>query len=401
MITKEIEKELRNALPHLHDVAFQPSDFLYGLTGCDPQEGAFAVQSVIIQAIDDLKPPDDEPSNALSIQSYSLLRNRFLRKLTIEETAERMHMSNSSLWRAQGKAVRVLARSLWDRQLEYQRKNGINELNGSVPTTQEQDWHSQMRKELASLHASASELTADIGRIIHEVLGLMDAMILKQGASVNAKFIQPNLVGAIHPSMLRQILIAALGRLLQYSPPEEIDIYANLDEGNAKITLSRAINADLKIDSKEIIKDIFIPEDVSFDVSIDGANIFLALIVPSTGKVSVLVIDDNPDMIRFYQSSTMGTRYHILTYTEGENPVKTIREIQPDIVVLDIMLPDMDGWQILMQTHEDPLTTEIPVVVCSVVREEDLALSLGAESYLSKPVRRSDFIKTLDQIVRK
>lgn len=396
MITKEIEKELRDALPHLHDPVFQPSEFLYELTSSDPQEGAFAVQSVIIQAIDGMKPPEDEPSNALVIQAYTLLRNRFLRKLTIEETAERMHMSSSSIWRAQGTAVRLLARSLWDKN---QQKNGGIIADEEKPITQEQNWHAQMQRELASLHASSPELTADIGRTIQEVLDLMNAMVSKQGSSVNAKFIQPNLVGAVHPSLLRQMLIAALGRLLQYSPPGEIDIFANLEDGSAKITLSRSISADLIIDKDEIIYDLFIPEDISLDASVDGTNIFLALKVPSTGKVSVLVIDDNPDMIRFYQSSTMGTRYHIITYSEGENPVQTIKEIRPDIVVLDIMLPDVDGWQILMHIHEDPQVSEIPVIVCSVVREEELALSLGAASYLSKPVRRSEFIQALNQII--
>ena len=73
------------------------------------------------------------------------------------------------------------------------------------------------------------------------------------------------------------------------------------------------------------------------------------------------------------------------------------------MIVLDVMLPDpaIDGWELLAQLHEHPETRSIPVIICSVIRERQLALSLGAASYLPKPVRRKDFIEALDGVVRR
>ena len=79
--------------------------------------------------------------------------------------------------------------------------------------------------------------------------------------------------------------------------------------------------------------------------------------------------------------------------------MKLAEEIKPDIIVLDVMLPDVDGWELLSQLHEHPLTRSVPVIVCSVVGEEDLALALGAKVYLPKPVRRQQFLQALDQAV--
>ena len=62
------------------------------------------------------------------------------------------------------------------------------------------------------------------------------------------------------------------------------------------------------------------------------------------------------------------------------------------------MLPDIDGWRLLMLLHENAETRTIPVIVCTVVREEGLALSLGATRYLAKPVGPRDFIETLNQV---
>jgi CheY-like chemotaxis protein len=113
----------------------------------------------------------------------------------------------------------------------------------------------------------------------------------------------------------------------------------------------------------------------------------------------VLVVDDNVDLVHFYRRYAAGTRYHIVHLSQGTGVLEAVESVTPDIIVLDVMLPDVDGWDLLVQLHEHPATRPIPVVVCSVVREEELALSLGASVYLPKPVRRREFIGALDQAV--
>jgi CheY-like chemotaxis protein len=121
--------------------------------------------------------------------------------------------------------------------------------------------------------------------------------------------------------------------------------------------------------------------------------------VPSVGKTTVLVVDDNLDMARFYRRCSEGTRYHIVHVAQGQGLFETVKVVVPDIIVLDVMLPDVDGWELLMRLHEDPTTRSTPVIICTVVKEEDLALSLGAARYLTKPVRPREFIQALDQLL--
>jgi CheY-like chemotaxis protein len=61
------------------------------------------------------------------------------------------------------------------------------------------------------------------------------------------------------------------------------------------------------------------------------------------------------------------------------------------------MLPDIDGWKLLTQLREHPATQAVPIIVCSVVRREKLALALGATMYVSKPVGYQQFVQALDQ----
>ena len=63
------------------------------------------------------------------------------------------------------------------------------------------------------------------------------------------------------------------------------------------------------------------------------------------------------------------------------------------------MLPDADGWELLTRLREHAATASTPIIICSVVRREELALALHATLYLAKPVRRQQFIQALEQVL--
>ena len=103
--------------------------------------------------------------------------------------------------------------------------------------------------------------------------------------------------------------------------------------------------------------------------------------------------------MHFYQRYVQGTRYQIVPLAEGTRIVEMVEANQPQVIVLDVMLPDMDGWELLTSLREHPATRSLPIIICSVVREEELALALGAARYVAKPVRRQEFVQALDQVL--
>jgi CheY-like chemotaxis protein len=135
------------------------------------------------------------------------------------------------------------------------------------------------------------------------------------------------------------------------------------------------------------------------EARLEGEQVFLWIKLPSVGRINVLVVDDNLDVVHFYQRSTEGTSYRIIHLEDGRKLFDEIQKTVPDIIVLDVMLPYLDGWELLMQLHANPLTKPIPVVVCSVIREEELALSLGATRFIAKPVQSGSFIQALDLVL--
>ena len=111
---EQFEQDLRDALNHLYDPIYQPSQTLWAITGCAPKQGVKHLQTAIIQAIEDLKPSEPIPSDARVKRVYELLHDRYVQGLTQEETAEHLGVSPRYLRREQSKAVNVLASLLWE-----------------------------------------------------------------------------------------------------------------------------------------------------------------------------------------------------------------------------------------------------------------------------------------------
>jgi len=401
MITcEEFEQELREALARLYDPDYQPSEILCALMGCDPRGGALAVQTAIIRAIEDLQPAADIPPTAQTRRVFDLLRDRFVLKLTQEETAEYLHVSLSSVQRGQREAMHVLARAIWERgqMQEPSAEEHFQEEQSPVGETHRPDWRSQTRRELASLRSVDPNRVADVAETLQSMLELESALALGRGVHLEVGYVQPDLVAATHPSALRQTLIAALGQLARHAAPGTITLFARLEEGNAKITVRGPIAQGHKLTKEDLTRDILVPEGTTVEAGIEGGHAFLWINAPSLGQITVLVVDDNPDMLQFGRRCTTGTRYRIVHAAGGEEAIERIRTSSPDIIVLDVMLPDVDGWKLLMQLHEDPATRPIPIIVCSVIREKELAQALGAALYLPKPVEPRQFVEALDQV---
>ena len=79
-----------------------------------------------------------------------------------------------------------------------------------------------------------------------------------------------------------------------------------------------------------------------------------------------------------------------MTSQGGVAGIELACEKHPDIIVLDILMPGMDGWQVLEKLREIPETTDIPIIMQSMLSERELGLSLGADDYLTKPIDKSD-----------
>lgn len=113
---------------------------------------------------------------------------------------------------------------------------------------------------------------------------------------------------------------------------------------------------------------------------------------------TVLVIDDNQGLVELLQRYLADQTCSILAATSGAEGVCLAQATVPDAIVLDVMMPQMAGWEVLQRLRNDPRTVHIPVLVCSVINNPELAYSLGAAAFIAKPVGREDILEGLHRI---
>jgi signal transduction histidine kinase/DNA-binding response OmpR family regulator len=116
------------------------------------------------------------------------------------------------------------------------------------------------------------------------------------------------------------------------------------------------------------------------------------------GQASVLVIEDDPAAQELLRVHLEGAGYGVVATASGKQALTWLTRIRPDAVILDIMLPDLDGWEILQRLKADPATRSVPVMVVSVVDDRQLGLALGAVDYLVKPVSRELLLEAIGRL---
>lgn len=110
----------------------------------------------------------------------------------------------------------------------------------------------------------------------------------------------------------------------------------------------------------------------------------------------VLVVDDDPASRELLSRFVRREGFAVRCARDGEEGLRLARGIRPDAILLDVMMPRVDGWAVLSAVKADPELADIPVVMVSILKERGLAVSLGAEDYLTKPVDWSRLKRVLD-----
>jgi signal transduction histidine kinase/DNA-binding response OmpR family regulator len=124
------------------------------------------------------------------------------------------------------------------------------------------------------------------------------------------------------------------------------------------------------------------------------------VVSPKQRSSRVLVVEDDPNAYELIASALGSAGFMSIRARHGDEAVRIARESHPAAVTLDLVLPGMDGWEVLkrLKNHDD--TRSIPVVIISMVDNRDLGMALGADDYFVKPVDRERLLERLREITK-
>jgi len=115
-------------------------------------------------------------------------------------------------------------------------------------------------------------------------------------------------------------------------------------------------------------------------------------------RYTILAIDDDVQVIKLYERYLADVGYQVIALTNPHEALKEAQRLKPSAITLDIMMPDFDGWELLEKLKSDPEIGQTPVVICSILDEQEKAAQLGASGYLTKPILENDLIEALQKL---
>jgi CheY-like chemotaxis protein len=118
-------------------------------------------------------------------------------------------------------------------------------------------------------------------------------------------------------------------------------------------------------------------------------------------RVLILVVERNPVVQRLERYFLEQPGFSVDFATDGRSALKRAQEIQPDLLVTEILVPELDGLSLCREIKSDPLTSHIIVLIFSHLHAEDRAMEAGADAFLVKPISEELLIKTVEKLMTK
>ena len=136
----------------------------------------------------------------------------------------------------------------------------------------------------------------------------------------------------------------------------------------------------------------------------DKACFRVHLNTKKVAAMKILVVDDDRQLVRLMQSYLLQANYEVLTAYEGASALAAIRHDRPDLVILDLMLPDRDGWDILRSVRSDERIATLPIILLTARIEDTdkiIGLELGADDYITKPFNPREVVARVRAVLRR
>ena len=121
-------------------------------------------------------------------------------------------------------------------------------------------------------------------------------------------------------------------------------------------------------------------------------------------KPKILIVDDEPNIVETVKYNLEKSGFRTLTAHDGKLALELAQREQPDLITLDVMLPEKDGWEVCRLLRQDPRTRAIPVIMLTVKGDESdkvIGLEMGADDYLTKPFSPKELVARVKAILRR
>ncbi|HMQ52958.1 MAG TPA: response regulator [Anaerolineae bacterium] len=384
-------QQVKDALNHLYDFRYlekHPLAQLYWPRENDYPNQAHQLHRLLLESIEDLNPPTPSARGTSRAEYYRLLVYRYVEERPVSNIMTELGHSRRQFFRQQNKAIKMLAGVLQEKapaaeELPKADEHLVDELKR----------FRTRGRAIDPLEAVASTLEM-LGRLAeqHDV-----------SLTVDLPETLPSIYGS--RTVLRQVFLNSLSHLI--TQPGSRKVHLQAAHHQPKVVVEVTVTGD-SLQGQFQMKELALDQEHSIQHLVkilggtwstgtaNGQSCLWRFDFPANVEKTLLVVDDNEGVLKVFRRYLMGHNYRTISATTGAEAIQLARQMQPSIITLDVMIPGQDGWEILYALKQDPRTQQIPIIICSVLQDPNLAQSLGAAAYLRKPVAQTDLLTALN-----
>ncbi len=395
----QFERWVHEALARLYDTPYLQSHPLADLLPLPTTASALhrtqALRRALLDAIHALRPVPGTPAQSPDWRAYRILELRYIEGMNPNEAMQAMALGRSQFFREQARAVEMVTAALWDR---YRQQREV--APESAPAAEGED--SPLRSEADRLSSHASWQPIEVSALLQELRPVVEPLARQRGITLTLT--STGCLREIHADrvMLRQALVGLVTLALEAIAGGDVDL-ADFAEGSrqglrlrARTAGGQAVWPDANAPDLEICRHLVEALGAHLRLESHDSRLWLAEIAwPVIPPHTLLVVDDNQGLIDLFSRYLAGHGWQVVGATSCAEARRILSELRPSAIALDVMMPGEDGWEMLLSLKRTPATCQVPVIVCSVLRQPQLAQSLGAAAYLPKPVTQQALLELL------
>lgn len=380
---------VQDALNHLYDSPhLQDHPLTSLLTESAPtriQRGQ-NLRRLLINAILSLSPQPGTPAQSPDWRAYRILELHFIEGQTPAQVMKALGLGRTLYFREKARMVEALTRMLWERRGELFTPNDAQ--------TSKLDRAGV--EELVSIQTRIERL--NLGQVLEELRTILQPLAQAKGRTLVCSSAADIRVQADR-ILLRQAILDVAAHLLETPGASGLTLigFADARSHGVRIGLDAA-GTNVALPDSALALASPLMRAMGGEVMAQAGEVRLCWPAKVAMTRTLLVIDDNAGLIQLFRRYLTGYAWRVVGASNLSESLAAAAEVRPDAIILDVMLPDQDGWEALQVLKSHEHTRHAPVIICSVMYQPELASQLGASGCLKKPVTQMQLLQALDAL---
>ena len=350
------------------------------------ENGGQRLRSELVDVIEALSLGPVVSFQSPQARTHNLLVLHYVECRTVQEAAHMTDISRRQAHRDLRQGVERVSAILWSRR----RAAGSNEPRVS---------------QLSSVESEVARLVhhptpTDVRKLLDQAQETVKRLAAQRNVHFRADMPRHRVIVPADLAVAEQVLTNLLSTAVQHAQAGALRLELAVSEAHASLTLhylpeSAASNAPpVNAVIGRMVDQL--GWQVRHTQQADGTRV-TTLRMMKHGP-TVLVIDDNEGLVKLVGRYLTDQACQVIAANDGQEGLRLAQEHKPDVVMLDVMIPQVHGWEVLQRLRNHPETSAIPIIICSVINDPKLAYSLGASLFLPKPVNRPKILQALREL---